>query len=205
MCDGQSMRIVFLKFLIITAAILFSVSHADVCPEELLNNPYVHGVDKCVFSLLRSQPEQQKFSENLIHQAVYGISSGNKAPDMPLNYRQLVELAALVGTPRAIDAILDLVPADDETRSFAVARLYELQAPRVLERLVRKDEAIRKSIINSIAWGVVNNHYLFINTQNYDRLAVGQHWELTDPDHPNHNIVRQISEEIFTILNTWPE
>jgi len=199
------MRSILRVFAFITAAVSFSVARADVCPDDLLDNPYVDGVDDCVFSLLRSQPEQQQFAERLIHEVVYGKSGGNKGPSTPLDYEQLAELAALIETPKSIDAILNLVPADDETRSFAVARLYELRAPLVLERLMGKDQARQESTIFSIAWGVANNHYLFINTTNYERLAVGQHWELANSDHPHYDLARQISEEILAIIKPFAE
>ena len=180
--------------------LISSVSIAAPCTDQLLDDLYVEGIDRCILFLIRSLPDNQDFADKLIRQAADQNTGDNEAPGRPLNYVQLAELAALTGTRESLDASLDLVPADDETRSIAVARLYELQAPLVLERMGMESEADQLSIAVAIAWGIANKHYPFINTDNYSRLAVGAHWEVNDPKHPHYQTAKRINYQLLSIL-----
>jgi len=152
-----------------------------------------------------SEPESRKFAENLVHRALTDTEHENKVPGDPLNFYELAEVAALLNTPSATDAMLDFIAnkpgAADETRSFAVARLYELRAPLVLARMALRPEVDRKRLIASIAWGLANNFYLFMTRDNFARLAVGANWEVTEPTHPHRELSKAIENALLELLS----
>jgi hypothetical protein len=118
----------------------------------------------------------------------------------------LAELATLLSTTEAIDAFLVFIakPADDEVRSFAIGRLYELRTPLVLERLALLPKKDQKIIIDLIAWGLVNNFYLVMNLNNYRRLAVGTNLEVLDPKYSRRALSKRVEQELRSILLEQP-
>jgi hypothetical protein len=103
-----------------------------------------------------------------------------------------------------VDALLDFIARDpgsaDETRSSAIARLYELRAPLVLDRLAPRPEGDQKVIVRDIAWGLANNFHPFIDLHNFQRLAVGAHWEVVKSSYPHRAISKRIEEELRQVL-----
>jgi hypothetical protein len=185
-----------------------SASADDPCQpyEALLAKPYVERVGKCIVSLTRtlSVPERRAFAQKLTLRALADSEHGNDYPGMPLSYYDLAELVALLNEPKTTDAVLGFIAnhpeSPDETRSSAVARLYELRTPLVLDRLASRSEADQKVVARSIAWGIANNFYLFINLENYKRLAVGANWEVLDAKHPHRALANRVEEEVRQLL-----
>lgn len=144
-----------------------SVAHADdpcLPYEQLLDNPYVENINNCIFSLTRTlnDANRRAFAVKLIKKALSDTKHGNdNGPGMPLNYVELAELAALINTQEVVDVFLTFIahPADDEVRSFAIGRLYELRTPLVLDRMALQSKKDQETIIDSIAWGLANNYY----------------------------------------------
>jgi hypothetical protein len=151
-----------------------------------------------------SAPERRAFAQKLILRALSDSEHWNEGPGIPLSYYELAELVALLNEPKITDAVLDFIASHpesaDETRRFAVARLYELRTPLVLDRLASRSEADQKVVAQSIAWGIANNFYLFINLENYRRLAVGANWEVLDANHPHRALAKRVEEELRQIL-----
>jgi len=186
----------------------FNLAHAgEPCQprEQLLENPYVEDINSCIFFLTRTLKEtkQRAFAAQLIKRALSDTKHGNDlGPGMPLDYVKLAELAALLNTKDVIDAFLTFIarPADDEVRSFAIGRLYELRTPLVLDRLALLPNNNQKTIIDSIAWGLANNFYLFMNLDNYRRLAVGANWEVLDSKYSHRALVERVEKSLKLVL-----
>jgi len=197
----------------IFVAILLPITpaHADEpCSprDKLLDNPYVRTVNKCIYYLSHTlkEVEQRRYAEKLITRALTDKKHGNRGLDI-LSYVELAELAALLNTPEVIDVFLTFIarPVDgDESRSQAIGRLYELRAPLVLDRLALRKINEQEIIIDSIAWGAANNFYLFMNIENYRRLAVGANWDVLDSKHPHRALSKRIEKSLeYILLDTW--
>jgi hypothetical protein len=181
---------------------------ADPCHprEPLLKNPYVDRVDQCIVSLARTLavPANRDYAERLVAQALADTRHANRAPDRPLNYYQLAELVALLDEPKDVDAFLNFIArypeSVDEARSLAAARLYELRTPLVLKRLAEQSKQGQETVTESIAWGLANNFYPFINLVNYRRFAVGANWEVLDQDFPQRSLAQQVEDRLRETL-----
>jgi hypothetical protein len=66
--------------------------------------------------------------------------------------------------------------------------------------MARKSESVRKELTFLVAWGVTNNFHLFLNAQNYARLAVGANWEVLEHDFRHRELAQSVEAEISKLL-----
>jgi hypothetical protein len=203
----QMDRLIAIGFM--AGVLQFNVAHANepcLPYERLLENPYVKNINACIFSLTRTlnNAERRTFAVKLINRALNDKKHGDTiGPGLPLNYVKLAELAALINNVEVVDAFLTFIArsSDDEVRSYAMGRLYELRTPLVLERLALRSKKDQYTIIGLIAWGLANNFYLFMNLNNYHRLSVGANWQVLDSKHPHRALSLRVETSLRSILD----
>jgi len=193
---------------ILFCCLLATSAAADPCAprEATLRNPFIEGIGNCIFFLSRNIEESgdREFAKLLIARSVNlaGPIYDDPDPGFPLDFSKLAELANLVDDPKLIGAFVDFVTrgCDNETLCLAAGRLYELQAPAVLNTLAAYSQDRRARATWQIAWGLANNFYPRMDRDNYARLSVGANWEVLNDDYPHREISQQVESALLEIL-----
>ncbi|OMH30553.1 hypothetical protein [Motiliproteus sp. MSK22-1] len=200
-------------------ALLVFVSSSTVygaCENKagLLTKPQAEETVQCIHSIHFSLGRKQEIDEEFTHEFIktllpIGTTAGEKLGDLSyfdVRYGTISEIISLLDSQELIAAYIDFVidssGSADENISFGIARLYTLQAPAFLENLKMRTDKEQSLVIGSLAWGLANNFYPHIESENYQRLIVGEHWELINSN-PRSPIQLRIESAVLDIINAY--
>lgn len=209
-----------IKFLIICVLIFSSISPVyafESCEpkEALLSQPAADETKKCLQSIWFSLGRHIEIDTNFTHSFIQALLPTSESQQKKLkqlkqfdiDYLKLVDTISLLGSEKLIKSYMDFIVftsgSADELRTFGLGKLYSLQAPVVLKILSSFTPKEQKAIIRSLAWGLANNYYPHINKNNYQRLIIGEHWELIDNKHPQRELTKRVESDVYHILESY--
>jgi hypothetical protein len=207
----------FLNILFFVAFFLISVSAKAQSPcepkNEFLSNLELERVKKCLHytqvTLGRYGKADEKFVdefiETLLPTSEEGVKRINKICYLDNYYNQISEIISLSKSKKLIKRYIDFIiftsNSADERRSLGLGELYTLQAPEFLKILSNYSKSDLDIIIQKLSAGLVNNHWPHINNDNYQRLIVGEYWELVDKKYPYRNLSKQIEDAVYSLIS----
>lgn len=206
--------ILTILFFSVCISISTSVKAESPCEpkSELLSKPELESVKSCLYYtrviLGRYGKTDENFVEELIETLLPISEEGVKKIEnicyLDNYYNQISEIISLLKSKnlikRYIDFIIFTINSADERRSLGLGELYTLQAPEFLKILSDYSKPDQDIVIQKLCAGLANNLWPHINSDNYQRLAVGVYWELIDKQHPNRDLSKQIENAVYSMI-----
>ena len=198
-----------IRILLALSIFIFSsyVPASEMCNSQkiLLSSPSLPHINRCLAEVVRNRANlpysfTQDFFFMLLPTTKKELEKLYKAERQGLNYLKIANAIALTNSPSLIERYIDFVVftlnSADETRADGLGLLFTLKAPEVLELLDKLDEKNQTRVIGNLSFGLLNNNYPHIDEENYKKMIVGVHWDLTE----HKSIITLIESNVFRML-----
>ena len=80
-------------------------------------------------------------------------------------------------------------------------RLESGKAPDVVRAIDRHQGENRRTLIETLSWGIANLYWGHINKSNYRRMPIGVHWEFLEKKYPLRSTVSEIEKAVLDIVS----